>query len=377
MQLSIIILNYNVRYFLELCLQSVVRATANLDAEIIVVDNNSPDDSCAMVKRKFPHIHLIKNKENIGFAKANNQAVAIAKGKYVCILNPDTVVSETTFENCLKKAKNLPNLGVMGVQLLDGKGKFLPESKRNLPTPKVSLFKVFGAQFSQIAPYYSTHIAKDDEGEVSILVGAFMFVEKIKYIKAGGFDERYFMYGEDIDFSYTMEQLGYKNYYLGSESIIHFKGESSFKDKIYRERFFGAMKLFYKKHFKSSFVMNGLVSLGIKMASILRKNKKTKSITYFSKVLLISDNLELKHKITSVLQLPLEIISAEALRDKEPEETPIQCFLDMGFLSYGVSIQVIKSNSNKNTYFRFLPESAQFALGSDSSEGLGIVISYE
>ena len=201
--------------------------------------------------------------------------------------------------------------------------------------------------------------------------------EKIKYIKAGGFDERYFMYGEDIDFSYTMEQLGYKNYYLGSESIIHFKGESSFKDKIYRERFFGAMKLFYKKHFKSSFIMNGLVSLGIKTASMLRVNKKAKTTTCFSKVLLISDNLELKHKITSVLQLPLEIISTEALRNKELEETPIQYFLDMSYLSYSVSIQIIKSRINKNSCFRFLPKSAQFALGSDSSEGLGIVISYE
>ena len=263
MQLSVIILNYNVRYFLELCLESVQHAIQNLDAEIIVVDNNSPDDSCAMVKKQFPDVQLIENKENVGFAKANNQAVRVAKGYYICVLNPDTVVAETTFLNCIKKAKTLSNLGLIGVQLLDGKGGFLPESKRNLPTPKVSLFKVFGGRFSHLFPYYATHLAKDSEGEISVLVGAFMFTEKYKYIEAGGFDEQYFMYGEDIDFSYSIKKLGYKNYYLGSEAMIHFKGESSFKDKIYRERFFGAMKLFYKKHFKSSFFMNGIVFLGI------------------------------------------------------------------------------------------------------------------
>ena len=376
MQLSVIILNYNVRYFLELCLQSVQQATANLDAEIIVVDNNSPDDSCAMVKQKFPHIDLIENKENVGFAKANNQAVATAKGQYICILNPDTVVGEATFENCIKKAKLLPDLGIMGVQLLDGKGIFLPESKRNLPTPKVSLFKMFGSRFSHIAPYYANHVDKDAEGQVSVLVGAFMFVEKIKYVKAAGFDERYFMYGEDIDFSYTMEKLGYKNYYLGSETIIHFKGESSFKDKIYRKRFFGAMQLFYEKHFKSSVLMNGFVFLGIRTASLLKTNKKTQTINNFSAALLISDNEALNHKITLKLQLPSHVISAQALLSKEFGELATHCFLDMNYLSYSDAIQLVVKCKTKNSYFRFLPKSTHFALGSDSSTGLGIVISY-
>lgn len=377
MQLSVIILNYNVCYFLELCLHSVVNATKNLDAEIIVVDNNSPDDSCNMVREKFPNVYLIENKENVGFAKANNQAVEIAKGAYICILNPDTVVGESTFENCLKKARSLPNLGIMGVQLLDGKGSFLPESKRNLPTPKVSLYKMFGSRFSNKAPYYATHLKKNDEGSVSILVGAFMFVEKGIYTKAGGFDERYFMYGEDIDLSYSIEKIGYENYYYGAESVVHFKGESSFKDKEYRKRFFGAMRLFYKKHFQSSWLMNGLVFLGIKMASVVMLNKKTPHLVSFSKVLLISDLENLSDKVKQVMQLPSEIISAEALLERKPEKEAVCCFLDMNYISYSNAIQLIKKCADQNMSFRFLLKSSDFALGSDSSEGLGTVISFK
>ena len=376
MQLSVIILNYNVSNFLALCLESVELAIKNLDAEIIVVDNNSPDDSCEMVKIKFPTVQLIANKENVGFAKANNQAVKLAKGKYVCILNPDTVVSETTFENCIIKANSLSNLGMLGVQLLNGKGVFLPESKRNLPTPKVSLFKVFGERFSNIAHYYATRIAKDKEGEVSILVGAFMFLEKKKYLEAEGFDERYFMYGEDIDFSYALEQIGYKNYYYGSEKIIHFKGESSFKDKEYRKRFFGAMRLFYKKHFQSSFVMNGIVFSGIKLASFLKSTSKLKSELSFSKALIISENKEAINKLKLKINVASKVISAEAMYDQKLPKNPVVCFLDLNMITYGNAIEIINYFEQSNFYFRFLPKSSQFAIGSDTSDGLGIVISY-
>ena len=139
MKLTVVILNYNVRYFLEQCIRSVQHAIRNLDAEIIVVDNDSSDDSCTMMKQLFPEIKLIKNKENVGFSKANNQAVAVAKGEYVCILNPDTAVSEDTFQAVLSYAENIPKMGALGTYLIDGTGNFLPESKRNLPTPKASL----------------------------------------------------------------------------------------------------------------------------------------------------------------------------------------------------------------------------------------------
>ena len=376
MQLSVIILNYNVRYFLELCLHSVQKALKDIDAEIIVVDNNSPDDSCKMVKHRFPDVQLIENKENVGFAKANNQAVKIAKGTYVCILNPDTVVTEQTFINCIKKAKVLPNLGIMGVRLLDGKGNFLPESKRNLPTPKVSLLKIFGSRLSSLAPYYATSVEENSEGNVSILVGAFMFVEKIKYEEAGGFDERYFMYGEDIDFSYTMQNLGYDNYYLGTESIIHFKGESSFKNKVYKKRFFGAMKLFYKKHFNSSFVFNSIVHLGIFLASFKKNKNSIKRNLVFSKAFFVGTNALLNDKIANKVHLTSEIISAEALVKFNTVDEVSLCFLDMSYVSYLSAVQCIANMKEELIYFRFILEEQSFAVGSDTSDGLGIVISY-
>ena len=290
MQLSVVILNYNVEYFLELCLQSVFAAIKNIDAEVIVADNNSQDGSCAMIRKKFPRVVLIENKSNIGFAKANNQAVKIAKGECICILNPDTVVTEDTFENCLNKALLLDDLGMIGVQLLDGKGRFLPESKRNLPTPKVALFKLFGKRFSFLAPYYAEHINENENKEVSILVGAFMFCKKETYVEVRGFDERYFMYGEDIDISYTMQLKGKKNYYLGENKVIHFKGESSFENEKYRERFFGAMKLFYNKHFKSSWLGNNLVFFGIKMASMFCNSKNNFNKKDFSFFFVLGNN---------------------------------------------------------------------------------------
>ena len=230
MKLSVIILNYNVQYFLEQCILSVQRSLKSIDSEIIVIDNNSPDDSCAMVKAKFPEITLIENKENVGFSKANNQAVKIAKGEYVCILNPDTAVAEDTFVKALFYAESISNLGALGIYLMDGTGSYLPESKRNLPTPKASLLKLFGSGKS----YYANHIAPKGDGEVAVLVGAFMLLKRKVYNEVNGFDEDYFMYGEDIDFSYKITKAGYKNHYLGHGLLSH-KG---LKFKIDKDRFF-------------------------------------------------------------------------------------------------------------------------------------------
>ena len=157
MKLSVIILNYNVRYFLEQCILSVQKSIKGLDAEIIVVDNNSQDESCKMVRILFPEIILIENKENIGFSRANNQAVKIARGEYICILNPDTAVAEDTFIKALQFAESKDDLGALGTFLMDGTGNFLPESKRNLPTPKVSLLKILGSGNS----YYANKVAKE------------------------------------------------------------------------------------------------------------------------------------------------------------------------------------------------------------------------
>ena len=167
------------RYFLEQCLLSVQKAIENLDAEIIVIDNDSKDDSCQMVKKLFPNVILIENRENVGFSKANNQAVKVAKGKYVCILNPDTAVAEDTFSKSLQYYESIENIGALGVYLMDGTGNFLPESKRNLPTPKVSILKLTG--FTQ--KYYANQVSETSHGEVEVLVGAFMLLKRYKMLK--------------------------------------------------------------------------------------------------------------------------------------------------------------------------------------------------
>ncbi|RYF86466.1 MAG: glycosyltransferase family 2 protein, partial [Chitinophagaceae bacterium] len=262
MKLSVIILNYNVRYFLQQCIMSVVKALEGIESEIIVVDNNSPDDSCDMVCALFPNVRLIANTENLGFPKANNIGVAAASGDYICILNPDTAVAENTFTKLLAFVEKLHNPGITGVKLIDGTGKFLPESKRGLPTPftaftKMSgLYKAFPKTFGK---YYATHITSEQTGKVDILVGAFMFLKRQDYLDFGGFDEQFFMYGEDIDLSYRMLQSGKSNHYLHSTSVIHYKGESSVKDARYRQRFSEAMQLFYKKHFSSFSLSNILL----------------------------------------------------------------------------------------------------------------------
>ena len=245
------------RYFLELCIKSVEAAIADIDAEIIVIDNNSPDDSCDMVKQLFPSVRLIENKENLGFSKGNNIGVAQAKGEYLCILNPDTIVAEDTFTKLIYFADSKEKLGIIGCQLIDGKGKFLPESKRNIPKPKVALKKLVGDDKA----YYANQLKIDDIGEVEVLVGAFMFLKKEVYDAVGGFDEDYFMYGEDIDISYKVLKTGCKNFYFGKTTIVHFKGESTLRDADYAKRFYGAMQIFYKKHFQQNPIFTGLVAL--------------------------------------------------------------------------------------------------------------------
>ncbi len=258
MKLTVIIVNYNVQHFLEQCLHSVRKAIKNVTAEIIVVDNNSVDGSVEMVKEKFPNLLLIENKKNTGFSYANNQAIKIAKGEYILLLNPDTVVEEDTFEKVLKFMDSHADAGGLGVKMLDGKGNFLPESKRGLPTPSVAFYKIFG--LSKLFPksklfgkYHLGFLNKDKTHEVEILSGAFMLLRKNTLNKIGLLDETFFMYGEDIDLSYRIILGGYKNYYFPETRIIHYKGESTKKSSInYVFVFYKAMVIFAKKHFSQN-----------------------------------------------------------------------------------------------------------------------------
>ena len=255
MDLSIIVVNYNVEHFLEQCLYAVKLACKDLKTEIFVVDNNSVDGSVEMVKQKFPDVKLIENKKNSGFSCANNQAMRLATGRYFLLLNPDTIVEEDTFVKVVSFMDTHPEAGGLGVNMVDGKGNFLPESKRGLPTPMVALYKITG--LSKLFPnskifgrYHLGFLSRDEINEVDILSGAFMLMRKEALDKVGLLDETFFMYGEDIDLSYRIQLGGYKNYYFPETRIIHYKGESTKKSSInYIFVFYRAMAIFAKKHF--------------------------------------------------------------------------------------------------------------------------------
>lgn len=255
MKLSVIIVNYNVKYFLEQCLHSVFKAAEKLSSEIIVVDNDSVDGSCQMIEERFPEVKLISNKTNLGFSKANNQAIRISSGEYILLLNPDTVVEEDSFLKIAGFMDQTPDAGGLGVKMIDGKGRFLPESKRGLPTPEVAFWKMFG--FSRLFPhskrfnrYHLGYLSNDQVHEIDVLAGAFMLLRRETLDKIGLLDEDYFMYGEDIDLSYRITQGGYKNYYYPETTIIHYKGESTKKGSInYVKVFYSAMIIFARKHF--------------------------------------------------------------------------------------------------------------------------------
>ncbi len=257
-KLSVIIVNYNVQYFLEQALLAVRKAAQKVPTEVFVVDNNSVDDSVQMLRDKFPEVQLIANKDNVGFSTANNQAINISKGEYVLLLNPDTVVREDTFEKTVAFMDMHPDAGGLGVKMIDGKGNFLPESKRGFPSPEVAFYKTFG--FSKLFPkskrfnkYHLGFLDKDKTHQVDVLSGAFMMLRKSVLDEIGLLDEAFFMYGEDIDLSYRVVKAGYKNYYFADTTIIHYKGESTKKGSLnYVRTFYNAMIIFARKHFGGS-----------------------------------------------------------------------------------------------------------------------------
>jgi len=363
LKLSIIILNYNVKHFLELCLRSVEAAISNIEAEIIVVDNNSPDDSCNMVKQYFPNVKLIENKTNDGFSKGNNIGVKQAKGEYICILNPDTVVAEDVFEILLKFANTKADLGILGCKLIDGKGQFLPESKRNVPTPIVSIKKVLG----YTKPYYASQLDENENGKVAILVGAFMLIKKSVYKEVGGFDEDYFMYGEDLDLSYKILKAGYQNYYHSETTVIHFKGESTLKDKTYAKRFNGSMQLFFEKHFKANWLFNVLIWFGIKIVSVFptKEEEFSKNVQEY---VLVSNKED--HGLQD--ELVKKVIIETSITSYLPH---VEYILDIDFLGFKKTIGLVSKNNQKSTStFKFLLQKSNVFIGSNSSKSRGEVI---
>ena len=389
MQLSVIILNYNVRYFLEQCILSVQSALESIDSEIIVIDNNSLDDSCEMMKRRFPNVKLIENKENLGFPKGNNIGVAQAIGEYICILNPDTVVAEDTFTKVLAYAKSLhvskinDTLGIIGCKLIDGTGNFLPESKRGVPTPWVAFTKLAGLytffpKWKLFNQYYAQHLNENQTGEVAVLVGAFMVMKRELYLELGGFDENCFMYSDDIDLSYRMLKRGKSNYYYHQTTVIHYKGESTIKDWTYMKRFQEAMDFFYKKHFKDVLFFSIFMKVGIVFFSFAkrfqgRKRQKNSPKSF----LLCSSNEKLADKLTFIFQKKV------VFHDLKTEKMVIssllegslgtEIILDNQFISFKECVSILESLKNSGFTFKIKPKNANFLIGSNNNSERGEV----
>ena len=268
MKLSVIIVNYKVKHYLEQCLRSVAEASRGIAVEVIVVDNASGDGSVEYLRERFPDVTIIASEENLGFARANNLAIRNSHGQYVLLLNPDTIVAEDTFRDFITFMDSTPDAGGCGAYMLHTDGSFAPESRRGLPTPFVAFCKMSG--LASLLPksrtfgrYYMRYLNENEVNRIEIMSGAFMFLRRDALDKAGLLDEDFFMYGEDIDLSYRILKAGYNNYFLPSR-ILHYKGESTVKSSYrYVHTFYRAMELFFNKHYAHYSI---LLSLPIKLA---------------------------------------------------------------------------------------------------------------
>ncbi|WP_413532439.1 glycosyltransferase family 2 protein [Empedobacter brevis] len=276
MKLSIVIVNYNAPKHLELCLDSCQEALKHIHGEIIVIDNNSLEVDFTFLKETFPSVKFLLQKENLGFSKANNIGVEAASGEYVLILNPDTIIPENIFESLIEFHQSKEKIGFVGVRMINANGHFHPESKRNIPTAKNSFSKLYTRfNHSRKNNYYKLEVGEFETAPCEILVGAFMFTTKKIYQEIGGFDPRYFMYGEDIDLSFSAELAGYTNYYKGDVTILHYKGESTKKDIKYCKHFFEAMMIFLEKYYQKNWLYYQLLRSGILIKYLIQLFKFT------------------------------------------------------------------------------------------------------
>ena len=362
MELSIIIVNYNVKCFLELCIISVIAACKNIQAEIIVVDNYSTDGSKLFFNNRFKDVQFIWLQQNLGFAKANNIGLTAASGSTILFLNPDTILPEDCLEQCLRFFHSKDKAGALGIKMIDGSGSFLKESKRGFPSLFTSFCKLSGliALFPSskiFANYYLGQLPENENHEVAVLSGAFMMVSKKVLDKLGGFDETFFMYAEDIDLSYRIQKAGYLNYYFAESTILHFKGESTKKETLqYIQTFYGAMILFVKKH-KGIFMSNAYASVikaVIALKSIvaginnpLKKSgdKSGKTIAP-GKAFIISDAETFKVIQQRTTQFFKDVEKIDSLKLMTPGKTIILCNPPLSFKDIIQQIQLHKGQCN-------------------------------
>ncbi len=356
-------------------------ATVNIKAEVFVVDNNSSDGCPQMVSQEFPQCKLIANKNNPGFAVANNQAIKQAAGKYILILNPDTIIAENTLIKIMEYMNLQPKMGGLGIRMLDGSGAFLPESKRGIPSPWVSFSKMSG--LSGIFPhsklfseYHKGYLSEKKNNRVEILAGAFMCFRSDVLDEIGLLDEDFFMYGEDIDLSYRSIQAGYYNSYFSDSSIIHFKGETTVKDKSYVNRFYKAMIQFAEKHFQRSYGL--LLKLFIFLGVYLFK------IVFFFKHSFLTTS-EISEQEPNRITLLNSYLPEEDLIKTIKARFNLEIIEDINQLTSGTLLFVI----NKMTFaqmievmdvfkdrftYRFLDEDHKIIIGSDNKYTKGQVI---
>ncbi len=374
MNISIIILNYNVKHFTDACLQSVLKAVKKDDnIEIIVADNHSTDGSRDYFQERYPEVTFLWFDKNHGFGKAYNKAVKQAQGAYLLFLNPDTLVSDDLLSQLKNFADKHNDFGIIGGKMIDGTGNFLPESKRGIPTPLVAFSKLTKLHkmlnFKPFNVYYAPHINENKSGKVPVLTGALMFVKKNVFEAVGGFDEQFFMYGEDIDLSYRILQKGYQNYYLPTAKIIHFKGESSRKDANYYKHFLDTTFQFYRKHFRSfsplEFLMRQFFKLWLSLR--LKKSHFINKPVDFQGFYFIGDKKNYSILKTCFTDLKkIDNSSQIALK-------PAMLIFDTGSLNFSNIINLMETYKNQGIYYRFYFPHNQMLLGSDYKDALGEV----
>jgi GT2 family glycosyltransferase len=343
----------------------VLKACVHIDAEIIVIDNHSDDGSKAFFNNRFPTVKFIWLDENSGFAKANNLALKLVKGEKILFLNPDTILPEDCFKKCLDFFDTQKDIGALGVRMIDGSGKYLPESKRGFPSLFTSFCKMSGLtrrfpQSKLFANYYHGHLPENKVNAVDVLAGAFMMINKKVLDEVGSFDEAFFMYAEDIDLSYRIQKAGYKNYYFADTTIIHFKGESTKKEtNQYIHIFYGAMQLFVKKHCGK--VRSAVYSLMIRVAmavkaffrrvtKIIKEQPASKAMKYSSgNAFVISDDNTFKNIQQALLRNFNTVENVNNI--KAITSTGATVVLCEGALSFKEMINLLEQHQQQRIFF--------------------------
>lgn len=371
-RISVVIVSFNAPLFLHMCLESVYASLNDIEGEIVVVDNDSSEDCASMIRENFPGARLIVNKDNVGFSRAANQGAEVAQGDYLLILNPDVVLPEDGLKKVLTYAQDHPDMGALGCRFINGTGELLPECKRNLPGIRAATSKLFGFDWG----YYANDLEEKETGDVAVLTGAFMFLKRELYEKAGGFDERFFMFGEDIDLSYLIHKSGHTNRFLGSLTIIHFKGESSAKDATYLKHFYGALEIFYGKHYRHHAlgrmllrlivqIAIGLRSLGGGEVDVQSEELKTPagSVLYFGEREGVYEALKYRFGTQRIRKI--------SNLDEALSTSADIIFFDSSSLSFATIINAIDLLPNSISK-RIVSRKGDFYLGSDSSRNRGV-----